>query len=123
MRKKLFIICPSFGFLSSVPSPNFPLQHTAHNISNQPTNQLLTSFRSYFEDQLPEYARVLRVMPNTPSLVGQGASGLCLGRNATQEDADLVKRLMSATGLAVQIEESQMDALTGVSGDFFESSF
>lgn len=60
--------------------------------------------------------RLVRVMPNTPCLVGQGASGYCLGQNATAEDGKLVGRLLSAAGVAVEVEERLLDAVTGLSG-------
>lgn len=60
--------------------------------------------------------RIIRVMPNTPCLVGQGASAYALGRRATEEDAEVVQQLMSAVGVAFRLEESHLDAVTGLSG-------
>jgi pyrroline-5-carboxylate reductase len=60
--------------------------------------------------------RLVRVMPNTPSMIGAGASGFCLGRNATQEDSDSVKLMMDSVGLSYEVTESQLDAVVGVSG-------
>ena len=60
--------------------------------------------------------RLVRVMPNTPCLVGLGASGYCLGEHATAEDGKLVERLLSATGIAFEVEERLLDAVTGLSG-------
>jgi pyrroline-5-carboxylate reductase len=60
--------------------------------------------------------RLVRVMPNTPSKIGAGASGFCLGRNATQEDSDSVKLMMDSVGLAYEVTEAQLDAVVGVSG-------
>jgi len=65
---------------------------------------------------LGEQARLVRVMPNTPCLVGQGASAYCLGPNATEEDARLVERLLGAVGVVCRVEEKLMDAVTGLSG-------
>jgi pyrroline-5-carboxylate reductase len=59
--------------------------------------------------------RVVRVMPNTPCLVGAGASGYCLGPSATAEDGKLVERLLGAVGVAYQVPESLLDAVTGLS--------
>jgi pyrroline-5-carboxylate reductase len=68
------------------------------------------------EALLPAGARVIRVMPNTPALVGAGASGYALGKNATAEDGELAKKLLSAVGIAMQVKESLLDAVTGLSG-------
>ena len=60
--------------------------------------------------------RLVRVMPNTPCLVGKGASGYALGPTATRGDAEWVGQLMSAVGYAVELEERLLDAVTGLSG-------
>jgi pyrroline-5-carboxylate reductase len=60
--------------------------------------------------------RIVRVMPNTPCLVGRGASAYSAGEHATSEDLELTHALLSTVGLAVQVPESQLDAVTGLSG-------
>jgi len=60
--------------------------------------------------------RVVRVMPNTPALVGKGASAYALGRGATTADGELVGRLLGAVGTAFCVEEKLLDAVTGLSG-------
>jgi pyrroline-5-carboxylate reductase len=60
--------------------------------------------------------RLVRVMPNTPCLVGQGACAYSLGEHATAEDGALVGRLLGALGSAWQVEEKLLDAVTGLSG-------
>lgn len=62
-------------------------------------------------------ARVLRVMPNTPALVGKGMSVLVRGRYATATDERLGLRLLRAVGAAVAVQEERLlDAVTGLSG-------
>lgn len=65
---------------------------------------------------LPPGQRIVRVMPNTPCLIGQGVSCFALDHNATEGDADMVSALLSAVGVAFQVPESQLDAVTGLSG-------
>ncbi|MDO8682793.1 MAG: pyrroline-5-carboxylate reductase [Armatimonadota bacterium] len=59
---------------------------------------------------------VVRVMPNTPALVGAGASAFALGTNARSEHADRVSEMLSAVGIALQVPEKLLDAVTGLSG-------
>ena len=60
--------------------------------------------------------RVVRVMPNTPALLGASASAYALGKTATTADAGLVQRIFSSVGVAFQLKESLLDAVTGLSG-------
>jgi pyrroline-5-carboxylate reductase len=60
--------------------------------------------------------RVIRVMPNTPALVGESASAYALGKSATSADGELAQKLFSAVGAAFQVKESLLDAVTGLSG-------
>lgn len=70
---------------------------------------------SFFQNHLPK-ARVVRVMPNTPALVGQAASGYTPGPGVTDGDLSLVRILLESAGRAVQVEEALLDAVTGLSG-------
>lgn len=68
------------------------------------------------EAGLGEKARVIRVMPNTPALVGSSATAFALGKSATAEDGKLAEKLFSSVGIAFQLKESLLDAVTGLSG-------
>lgn len=59
---------------------------------------------------------VVRAMPNTPSLVGAGMSAVCAGPTASADDVAWAKDLLGAVGDVVEVTESQIDAVTGVSG-------
>jgi pyrroline-5-carboxylate reductase len=71
---------------------------------------------SALEGQLPGGARVVRTMPNTPALVDAGATAIAAGGHATDVDLEDVRRIFSAVGLTVTLDESQLDAVTGLSG-------
>jgi pyrroline-5-carboxylate reductase len=68
------------------------------------------------ESRLPDGTRVVRVMPNTPALVGASASAFALGTGATAADGELVARLFSSVGMALGVKEGLLDAVTGLSG-------
>src|SRR5579859_3910142 len=68
------------------------------------------------EAALPTGARVIRVMPNTPALVGAAASAFALGQAARPEDAELAQKLMGSVGVAFELKESLLDGVTGLSG-------
>ncbi len=71
---------------------------------------------AWLEARVPAGVRVIRCMPNTPALVGKGAAAFCRGKAATGEDAERARRLLGSVGLAVELPESLMDAVTGLSG-------
>ena len=70
---------------------------------------------SALEDQLGS-RRVIRVMPNTPSLVGCGAAAFARGSHATDDDAARCRRLLESVGTAAEVPEPLLDAVTGLSG-------
>jgi len=59
---------------------------------------------------------VVRAMPNTPALVGQGAAAICAGSTATDADLDWAASILESVGTVVRVPESQLDAVTGLSG-------
>jgi pyrroline-5-carboxylate reductase len=70
-------------------------------------------------DRLESYAPdrpVVRAMPNTPALVGLGASAIAGGTHARAEHLDLAERLLGFVGIVVRVGESLLDAVTGLSG-------
>ena len=60
--------------------------------------------------------RIIRVMPNTPALVGMGASAFSPGEGATGEDVQLVEKIFASVGSATCVKEPDLDAVTGLSG-------
>jgi len=68
------------------------------------------------EALLPDSSAVVRVMPNTPALVGEGMSVVSGGSNPTAEQVDLVRALFAALGEAIVLDERYQDAATAISG-------
>ncbi|MFC1490982.1 pyrroline-5-carboxylate reductase [Nitrospinota bacterium] len=71
---------------------------------------------SRYTEAFGEGARIIRVMPNTPALLGSGAAGVCAGGAATPEDLSAAMEMLESVGRAVELPESLMDAVTGLSG-------
>jgi pyrroline-5-carboxylate reductase len=71
---------------------------------------------AFIEERLHKGVRVVRVMPNMPALIGEGAAALCRGAFATEEDLSLARTIFAAVGIAVEVNEGLMDAVTGLSG-------
>jgi pyrroline-5-carboxylate reductase len=68
------------------------------------------------EARVPDGTRVVRAMPNTAAIVLAGATGIAPGRHATGDDTALARRLFDAVGRSVVLDESALDAVTGLSG-------
>ena len=71
---------------------------------------------SFYEARLPEGTPVVRAMPNTPSIVARGATGIAAGANAEPSHLQLAAGMLRATGLVVLVDEAQIDAVGAVSG-------
>ena len=71
---------------------------------------------SYLEEKLIPQVKAVRLMPNTPALVGEGCTGACRNGNVTDEEFEFVIKLLSGFGKAYKVKEDQMDAVVAVSG-------
>lgn len=71
---------------------------------------------SAIESRLRPGTRVVRAMPNTPALVDAGATAIAKGSHANGDDMLIATRIFEAVGICVQLAESQLDAVTGLSG-------
>ncbi|MEX5215644.1 MAG: pyrroline-5-carboxylate reductase [Nitrospiraceae bacterium] len=84
-------------------------------------NQLVISIAAgirlaWLRERMPAGVRLIRVMPNAPALVGAGMSVLALHESTTREDERLAFGLFESVGRAVVLEETHLDAVTGLSG-------
>ncbi|HEX8765211.1 MAG TPA: pyrroline-5-carboxylate reductase, partial [Candidatus Acidoferrum sp.] len=70
---------------------------------------------SYIEQHLSKKVPVVRVMPNTPSTVGCGMTGICRGAYAAEEHLETARAMFNAVGRTVVVDEKNMDAVTGLS--------
>lgn len=68
------------------------------------------------EEALGEAVRVVRAMPNVPATVGAGATAIAAGRHASEADLDTARAIFDAVGITVALDESHLDAVTGLSG-------
>jgi pyrroline-5-carboxylate reductase len=70
---------------------------------------------SYIEHRLGEKVPVVRAMPNTPSAVGCGMTGICRGAHAGPDHLEMARAMFNAVGRTVVVDEKNMDAVTGLS--------
>jgi pyrroline-5-carboxylate reductase len=94
------------------------LESISESLSNSP---LIVSFAAgikikSMEEKLGKGSRVIRVMPNTPLVMGRGMSALSLGSDATSNDQEWVRGFLSKAGEVIVIDESLQDAVTATSG-------
>jgi pyrroline-5-carboxylate reductase len=69
-----------------------------------------------FEELLPASVAVVRSMPNTPAIVGRAVTGVSAGTRSTPEQVALVRTMFETVGTVVEVPESQLDALSTISG-------
>lgn len=67
-------------------------------------------------DEIGENRPIVRVMPNTPALIGLGASGYSFGSGVSEEQKSFVRSFLAATGIAIEVAENLQDAVTATSG-------
>jgi len=72
----------------------------------------IETIQSYLGNKVP----VIRVMPNTPALIQKGVSAVAAGKNVTHDQIDIALGIFKAVGIAFNVEESMMDAITALSG-------
>lgn len=70
----------------------------------------------HIEDILVKDLAVIRVMPNTPAMIGQGVTAITGGQFVTQDNLDMAQSLFNSVGSTYLVEEKNMDAITAISG-------
>lgn len=71
---------------------------------------------AFYEERLPLGTPVVRVMPNTPAVIGKGAAAIAGGTSATPDHLALAETILAPTGLVVRVAEKHLDAVTAISG-------
>ena len=70
----------------------------------------------FIAERLKQGVRIIRTMPNTPAIIGEGMTALAAGEAATKDDLAMAQHIFNAVGKTVIVKEEQMDAVTGLSG-------
>lgn len=103
----------------------FPVIVRELQVCNGPANQLVLSVMSGITicdiekgllSKVKNLKAIIRVMPNTPALVGAGCAVYCLNEHATCKHADVTMKIFESVGICHQVPESQLDAFTGFTG-------
>ena len=85
------------------------------------TDQIVISIAAgistgFIEAKLPNDPPILRVMPNTAAMVGEGMAAVCCGVNACEDHCGVAKAILGAVGEVIDLEEKHLDAVTALSG-------
>lgn len=108
------------GILNLIDSVSAPFRSFAGDADSSKTPLFISIAAGIslqqLEDSAFEGARIIRVMPNTPALIGEGTSVFSLGSNATDADAQTVSELFSRSGFIRQVQESAIEAVAAISG-------
>lgn len=71
---------------------------------------------AYLENGLGKNTKILRTMPNTPAMVGEGVTAICPNNNVTKEDQEVLETIIGTFGTVERIDEKLFDAVVAVSG-------
>ena len=93
------------------------LDEIAGNVeSGKTVLSIVAGIRTAFIEERLGAVPVVRIMPNTPALLGSGISAICPGQHAARSHLDRASEIMGAVGEVVEVSEREMDAVTGLSG-------
>lgn len=113
-QSDILLLCVKPGDVASV------LSRVAAG-NNDPQNLLVLSIAAgvtltAMEEAAQGKTRIIRAMPNTPALVGEGAAAFSRGSLATSDDAAFAEKLLGAIGIVYEVKETLLDTVTGISG-------
>ena len=77
---------------------------------------IVAGVRMFQLERLTGISRIIRVMPNTPCQIGKGVSAIAAGPDVKSSETKLIKGILATVGAVVELEESLMDSVTGLSG-------
>ena len=92
------------------------LENYKHLLKNKAIFSIAAGISIETLEKLTSSKRIIRIMPNTPALVGCGAAGYSASAGAEKADIEFAEKIFSAVGIAFQVPESSLDAVTAVSG-------
>ena len=118
--EELITSCDTF-LLCVKPNDVAPILSDIAKLSTGESNPLVLSIAagvtlSTMESASESKVRIVRIMPNTPAMIGKGAAAYSLGASATPEDGAFTGKLLSSVGTACEVKEALLDAVTGTSG-------
>lgn len=112
LRSEVIVIAVKPNQVESVLEEIAPVITQEHQVISVAAGIRISSI----EKHLPPDVSVIRVMPNVPALIGEGMTVLALGSKADKRDQETAELLFSALGKVLTLKESDLDAVTGVSG-------
>ncbi len=111
-RSQVIIIAVKPGLVENVLKEIAPFTTPEHLVVSVAAGIRISNL----EKHLPPGVPVIRVMPNVPALIGEGMTALALGSKAGKDNQETVEVFFSALGKVLTLQESDLDAVTGVSG-------
>ena len=108
------------GEIAVAPAPTsagvFGIARITRTASGTAASIVSVSTPAQIESTVAQGVRVVRAMPNTPALVGAGATAISPGKHASDRDLATAKAMFDAVGITVVLDEIHLDAVTGLSG-------
>jgi pyrroline-5-carboxylate reductase len=111
-RSDVLVLAVKPQTMSTVLAQLRPALHDGHLVISVAAGVSIAALR----EGLGAERRIIRVMPNTPALLGEGASAYAIGPGVSADDEALVRSFLESVGRVVRVPEALLDAVTGLSG-------